>query len=186
MNVTTQLLKCYEATTIEMEVPFFGSTTFIEIIKKLAGAVDLVYDSQNDKELRKREGRHFFHRTTRRFAFRWGWYQTQQKAPQKFKVEMTEIFQPTFLKFVSESTSPFYKDGWELLKYMIESMDWTYDMSDDSSVYYGGENHRKRMEIVAKEMYAVDQKKYLTLVSKILKKSDYGKYLLDTVWLTGK
>jgi hypothetical protein len=189
MKITTDLLGQYPCAVVKMELPYFGSTTYMEILQKLAGRVEVVYDSSNDKALQKKEGRQFYNRTTRTFSFLWDWYSSKQNAHVKFETDMKNVFQPTFLKFISVQIQPAFKDGWELLTYLVNTMDWTYDMSDDSRAWYSGEAHRKKMEAVAVEMFKVDEKKYYNIVRKALgpkPTTGNGSYLLSETWLTNQ
>ena len=138
--------------------PFFGSSIVLDFLKSLAIAGKLTYDNfHNEKTL--------FRPSNRIVKFTYS--HDQESFVKQFTSFLNKMFKEDFISYEIKET-PAFKDDFELLSYLLKTMDWTYWASDDRRVYMSGESQLTHIKTLAKEL----QKENAEKVIAILKSAD--------------
>lgn len=106
-------MKEYKKTIVTIKIPHFGSSGTIGYLKFLSHTNDINQESRGD----------WCYVTITYGHNLWAWQQFKSSLEKTFKI-------PEFLQYSVEEV-PLFKDDFELLDFLLETMDWTYDTLDD-------------------------------------------------------
>lgn len=138
---------------VKIKFPFFGSNHTVEFLQKLGLAGKIAFDSNNVKKPKYGASHREIHI---KFHF------TQDWALKQTTDHLDQIFNPDYLSYKISYELEF-KDNWDVLKYLWDTMDWTYMFSDDGGVWAAGNAKEAHYLALAKALAKVDRARVLEM-----------------------
>lgn len=150
-----KILDRYLTHTVLVTIQHLGSTGTIAYLNFLSFSSGVIVNEKANR----------FSKTVQvRFTF------TTEANAQRFTGRLDEIFQPMFCRY-HRTHSRRFETTLDLLAWLVETMDWHYDMSDDHRVWSGGQQQLDTIQLLIKELAPTKRKAIQTLLKKAGKES---------------